>query len=173
MSQDSHPVWAVYDKLRTASLNVKYYSRRLVNLERQNFCIELFLMATAPSSAIAGLWFWQTETGKETWLVLGVVTAVLAVVKPLLGLTKRIRDLEGVLSDYRMLEYDLRELKSLIEQRQKYDAALQADFKRVGQRERSLVERTPESREVMRVKVLCEAEILKEYPIERFFVPAD
>jgi len=40
---------------------------------------------------------------------LAVIAAVAAVAKPLLNLAKRIKEYEGVLSGYRMLEYDLRE----------------------------------------------------------------
>ena len=44
-----------------------------------------------------------------------------------------------------MLDFDLGEIKVLIEQRQKYDQALQAEFKKVLQRERILVGKTPEA----------------------------
>ncbi len=138
MTHETHPVWTVYDKLRTARLNVKYYSRRLQTLERQNFLIELVLLATAPSSAVAGLWFWEAEYGKVIWQYFGIVAAVTAVLKPLLNLTKRIKEFESVLSGYRTLEYDLMEIKSLVEQKKKYDSALQSEFKKSLQREKAL-----------------------------------
>jgi len=66
MSRENHPVWIVYDKLRSACLNVKYYSRRLQTLERWNFTLEFPLSATAPSSAIAALFsgILSTASGK-------------------------------------------------------------------------------------------------------------
>src|SRR5260370_10214406 len=117
MTASDNPVWTVYDKLRTARLNVKYYSRRLQFFERLNLSMESVLMATAPSSAVAGLWFWNTEWGTYAWQYLGAVAAIVAVAKPLLGLTKRVKDYEGILSGYRTLEYDLMEIRSLIEQK--------------------------------------------------------
>jgi hypothetical protein len=91
MSREDHPVWTVYDKLRTACLNVKYYSRRLRSLERWNFALEFLLSATAPSSAIAALFFWNTEYGQTAWKYLAIVAAITAVAKPLLNLAKRIK----------------------------------------------------------------------------------
>lgn len=171
MATENHAVWTVYDKLRTACLNVKYYGKRLHALERQNFTMELLLAITS-SSTIAGLWLWQSDDGKKLWLALGTVTAFLAVVKPLLNLTKKIKDFESVLAGYRLLEYDLRELKAAIEQKSAYDNDLKDSFKKIGDRERVLVEKTPETSEKAALKAECEAEVLQEYPTDRFFVPA-
>lgn len=171
MSREDHPVWSVYDKMRTACLNVKYYSRRLQSVERLNFATEFVLAATAPTSAIAGLWFWNTEAGQIIWKSLAVVAAFAAVSKPLLNLTKRIKEYESILSGYRTLEYDLREIRSLIEQKKKYDQPLQLEFKKALQREKSLVAKNPETRENSRIKKECEEEVLLEFPPEKFFVP--
>ncbi|UWU72439.1 hypothetical protein [Bradyrhizobium sp. NC92] len=173
MDRDTHPVWTVYDKLRSARLNVKYYSCRLQLAERTNFWIELLLLASAPSSAIAGLWFWGTEYGKYVWQYLGILTAVAAVTKPLLGLTKRIKDYENILSGYRTLEYDLMEIKSSIEQKQKYDQIHQSELKKAIQREKILISKNPETRESKRVKRMCEEEVRQELPPESFFIPAE
>jgi len=173
VSRETHPAWTVYDKLRTARLNVKYYSRRLQSIERENFGIELVLAVAAPSSAVAGLWFWDTTYGKIAWQCLGIVAAAAAILKPLLGLAKRIKEYESVLSGYRMLEYDLMEIKCLIEQRQKYDSGLQSEFRKTLQRERTLVGKTPETRESKRVKKICEIEVRRELPPGSFFIPEE
>lgn len=168
---NNNPVWGVYNKLRTARLNVKYYSRRLEQIERQNFLIELVLLATAPTSAIAGLWFWDTEYGSLAWKCLSVVAAIAAILKPLLAFPKKIKDFESVVAGYRTLEYDLMEIKDSIHQRGKYDNSMLTDFKKAQQREKALVGKTPETREVPRVKAVCEAEVRRELPDESFFVP--
>jgi hypothetical protein len=173
MSRETHPVWTVYDKLRTARLNVKYYSCRLQRIERWNFFIELVLAIAAPTSAVAGLWFWNLTYGKLAWRYLGIIAAAAAVLKPPLSLAKRIKDYESVLSGYRMLDFDLMEMKCLIEQRQKYDSGLQAEFKRILQREKTLVGKTPETRENERVKKACKREVLRELPKESFFIPEE
>jgi len=173
MKRETHPVWTVYDKLRSARLNVKYYSRRLEMFERTNFWLELILLASAPSSAVAGLWFWETEYGNLSWKYFGIIAAVAAVVKPLLGLTKRIKEFEGVLAGYRMLEYDLMEIKSLIEQKQKYDSVLQTELKKAIQREKLLVGKTPETSENKKIKAICEVEVRSELPSDCFFIPEE
>jgi len=173
LGAETHPVWSVYDKYRTARLNVKYYSRRMELAERWNFALELVLLVTAPSSAVAGLWFWNADFGKIAWQYLGVIAAFAAVLKPFLALTKRIKEYESVLSGYRILEFDLMEIKSLIEQKQKYDAALQSEFKKALQRERTLVGKTPETRESQKIKSQCESEVLQELPASSFFVPQE
>jgi hypothetical protein len=142
-------------------------------LERWNFGFDLVLAATAPSSAIAVLWFWNSEYGQIAWKYLAAVAAVVAVVKPLLGLTKRIKAYEGILSGYRTLEYDLREIRSMIEQKKKYDQSLQGEFKKALQREKTLVAQNPETTESARVKRRCDQEVRNQFPPESFFVPED
>jgi hypothetical protein len=173
MIREEHPVWIVYDKLRSACLNVKYYSYRLQSLERQSFWLDIILAGTAPTSAIAGLWFWENEYGKIIWQWLGVIAAVAALLKPVLGLTKRIKDVEPVLSGYRTLEYDLREIKSNVEQKRRYDTTMQTELKKALQREKVLVGKTPETRENQRVKRKCQAEVKQELPREIFYVPEE
>jgi hypothetical protein len=172
-NREDHPVWTVYDKLRSARLNVKYYGARLQRIERTNLAIEYVLLATAPSSAIAGLWFWNTEFGKPIWQSLGVLAAIAAVAKPPLNLTKRIKDYEAILVGYRTLEYDLMEIKTLVEQRGKYDPTLQAELKKALQREKVLVAKNLETRDDKKMKRTCEEEVLRELPPERFFVPQE
>lgn len=173
MDHKYHPVWTVYDKLRTARLNVKYFGRRLHSVESRNFWIEGSLAVTAPSSAVAGLWFWSTDYGRPIWQTMGVLAAILAAAKPLLSYTKRIKDYESILSGYRSLEYDLMEIKTLVEQKGKYDATMQAELRKAVQREKLLVGKNPESREDKKTKKVCEEEVLRELPSESFFVPED
>ena len=173
MSREDHPVWSVYDRLRSARLSVKYYSKKLQQTERLNFWLEIVLLVAAPSSAVAGLWFWESEYGQIIWKCLAIPAAIAAVLKPQLHLTKKIKDYEGVLSGYRILEYDLMEIKIGIEQKKKYDAPLQADFKRAQQRERTLVGKTPDSCEDQKVKRPCQVEVANELPANAFFVPED
>lgn len=171
VSDINHAVWSVYDKLRTARLNVKYYGRRLGSLERQSFWTDFVMLASAPSSAIAGLWFWADPIGALVWKWFAVIAAVTSIVKPLLGLTKKIKDFESVLSGYRILEFDLMELKTMIEQRSKYDGMMQGEFKKALIREKTLVGKTPESAPIDSVRALCQKEVELELPVGLFYVP--
>lgn len=173
MTREDHPVWSVYDRLRSARLSVKYYCRRLENAERWNFWLDLILLITAPSSAVAGLWFWDTPTGQLAWKWIAIPAAIVAVVKPLLHLTKKIKDYEAVVSGYRILEFDLQEIKIGIEQKRKFDSQLQGDFRRAQQREKTLIGKNPESRESSRIRRICQEEVNQELPPDSFYVPEE
>lgn len=92
----------------------------------ERFCTgcEIILLFSAPPSAVAGLWFWQSVTGALIWKWLGAIAAIVAVLKPIFWPTKKIKDLENVVSGYRMLEYDLNEIVDNIRIKQKYGADL-------------------------------------------------
>ena len=172
-ARETHAVWPVYDRLRTARLSVKYYCAKLEQYERMNFWLGMLLAGTAPSSAITGLWFWESHAGHAIWQCVTVIAAVAAVVKPALGLTNRIKELESVIAGYRGLDFDLLEIKISVEQKRKYDAALQADFKRARQRERALVTKNPLTRENAKLKKRLQDEVMRELPANAFFVPEE
>jgi hypothetical protein len=173
MAADEHPVWTAYDRLRSVRLSVKYYGRRLQYVERFNFWLELCVLVATPTSVVAGLWFWKLEVGQTVWQWLGAIAAVAAVVKQLLGLTKRIKEYESVLAGYRVLEYDLRELKDNIERKRKFDPALQSELRRIIQREKALAGKSPEPIEHKKTKRICEEEVNEEFPVDRFFIPEE
>ncbi len=167
----NHPVWAVYDRLRTARLNVKYYSQSLKRLQFWSTAIELVLVVSAPTSAVAALWFWKSDAGALAWRYLGAVAAVAAVLKPSLAFPSKIKKYEGLVTGYRLLEYDLQELRTTIEQERKYAAPAQAELKKAIKKERELVSQEPTlcaNRKLLRA---CQLEVLSEFPSEAFFVP--
>jgi len=171
MHDINHPVWDVYDLLRTARLNVKYYSHRLDQIEKQNFTLELIILCSAPTSAVAGLWFWEGEIGSVVWKWFGVIAAFAAIIKPLLSLTKKIKAFDSVLSGYKILEHDLSEIKIMISQKQKYDLPAQTEFKKALKRRGSLIGKDPETKHKCDLKKQCEREVLEELPSESFYIP--
>ncbi len=173
MNREQHPVWNVYDGLRTVRLNSKYYACRLQSAERWNFWLEFLLAATAPTSAIAGLWFWSSSVGHALWKYLGIIAAVAAVMKPLLHLTSKIKGYESALTIYRAVEFDLREIKAQIDQQQKYGASQQAAFSKANALLKGIIAKPPETREHLRTKLRCETEVDAELPHEYFFVPKE
>ena len=172
-SDDTHPVWDVYDQYRTARLNVKYYSKKLEVVKRQNFWIELALAVAAPSSAVAGLWFWETDIGSYTWKGFAIIAACLAVIKPLLGLTTKIQKLEGGLSRYRLFHHDLQKIVVLISQERKYLNKFRNEFKSLLDNKREIIEQEMPGREDKKLKNRCQDEVLRELPAGSFFVPKE
>jgi len=173
MNQTHNPVWEVYDLYRTSRLNAKYYAALLHRTEVKNFILDFILACSAPTSAIAGLWFWDTEIGNELWKYFGIIAAIAAITKPLLTLPKKIKDYESMLSGYRTLGHDLDEIQSSINQKQKYDQTEKSEFKKAMKRKGILVGKDPDSKEDTKLKKRCETEVLQELPVDSFFIPKE
>jgi hypothetical protein len=128
---------------------------------------------SAPSSAIAALWFWKTEAGVIGWRYLGAIAAVAAVLKPFFSFPSKIKKFEGLVTGYRLLEYDLQEVRMTIEQQGKYAPADRAELKKAIKKERDLVSIEPIDRPNRKLRRTCEREVLFELPSEAFFVPEE
>jgi hypothetical protein len=168
---DDNPVWDVYDLQRTARLNVKYYTQRLSQIERDNFLLELIVAITAPSSAVAGLFFWDTEVGKDVWQYLGVLAAFFAVLKPLLKLSDKIKKFEESLTGYKTLDYDLQIIAAQIKQKKEYTQGLQKEFNRALDRKGKLAKVEPVRKENKKLKNKLQREVCSEFPSNHFYIP--
>lgn len=91
--------------------------------------------------------------------------------KPSLGLTKKIKKYEEVLSGYKSLEHDLHEIKELVSQKQSYDKELQNEFKKAFKRKGVLVSNEPGEKDDKNLRACCQREVDAELPAEHFFVP--
>jgi hypothetical protein len=171
MSTQDHPVWDVYDFLRTARLNQLYYGRRLLTFERRNFWAEIVVASASSTSAIAGFAFWKTTAGQPFWQIFLAVTAVVAIAKPFLNYAKKIKSYEELLIAYRLIAHDLRDLRLDISQARGYEKSHQARFKAIKERLRTFVDKSPERVEVAAVKKTCERQVLSELPNHQFYIP--
>lgn len=170
---DRHPVWDVYNELRTARLNVKYYSARVVKTRRMNRTMEVVVAVTAPGSAVPALFFWETPLGKVFWGILLSVASVVAAVKPLLKLDERVRLHEKTIIAFRTLEHDLQALRISIRQDQAYDQTHRQLLMKLLSRKKELAEEEPIEKLHHDLLERCQQEVLSELPQERFYVPAD
>lgn len=171
MERENHPVWAVYDKLRTARLNVRYYSERLRRLELLDKAMDLALVIAAPTSAVAGLWFFKTDIGKHVWQGLGTVSAFIAAIRPAIQFRKTLKTYEMTIVSYQALEYDLETIRRKVEQRGVYDEELKADFLRALERQRHIDISSPDKIADSRLLKTCTTAVLSEMPSSAFFIP--
>ncbi|NKF26569.1 hypothetical protein HER21_08895 [Pseudomonas sp. BGM005] len=171
MSTQDHPVWDVYDLLRTARLNQLYYGRRLLTFERRNFWAEIAVASTSSTSAIGAFAFWKTTAGQPYWQFFLAVAAVVAIAKPFLNYAKKIKSYEELLIAYRLIAYDLRDLRLDISQARGYEKVHQARFKAIKERLRTFVDKSPERVEMAAVKKICEQQVLSELPNHHFYIP--
>jgi hypothetical protein len=167
--REEHPVWDVYDEFRTARLNVKYLETQLGYLKKCNLIIESVLAFSA-SSSIAGLWFWESLFGGYLWKIIGSITAILAILKPILKLSDRIVKKEELLLGYKTLHHDLEKIKILISQVQKYDDNLKKQFLDVLERKKELVQKNIEPLN-KKIRDKCQAEVINELPTNHFYIP--
>src|SRR5258706_2377600 len=116
-----HSVWEVYDLLRTARLNTCYYSWHLTFYERAQVAMQIVLAAAVPSSAIAGFNIWSFGLGEYAWGIFAVFASGVAFVQPFLGLPKKIKKYDTLVTGYTTLFYDLKVLNSTIENDRTYD----------------------------------------------------
>jgi len=166
-----HPVWEVYDFLRTALLNEKYYASQLVRHTRLRLTVELALSIFASISVITGLMVINIPWGKTLWLLASVMTAILAILAPLLRFGDKERSIEIVLRKYRALNNELLELKNKIEEKKTYDEECINTFKEILKRSSKIAHEAPPL--VIDKKLIKEKtdEVLNEMPPSSFFVP--
>ena len=137
-----HPVWAVYDLLRTVRLNELYYTRKLSRVRLGQKTCEIALAITAPSSA-ATKFFVDASYGDVIWQVLLGIASVLSVLQPILKLTDRIQKLESIASGYRVLRVDLVLLRNRIFSQRQYLDSHREIFQFLIERRADLDEREP------------------------------
>ncbi|MBI1910371.1 MAG: hypothetical protein HYS21_00035 [Deltaproteobacteria bacterium] len=169
-NNSNHPVWNVYDEYRTARLNVRYLEEQLKNLQKKNFWIE-FSLAVSTSSSVAGQWLWENAIGGYAWKVIGLIAAFLAILKPIIKLTEKIRKKSEKLSGYRLLEHELHKIKILISEYNKYDENLRKLFLKALDFKGELIKKHPEEHIDHKLREKCEKIVNNELPSNSFFIP--
>ncbi len=167
-----HPVWDIYDEYRTARLNVKINEYQLANYKRWNFWIE-FILALTASSSVASFWFWQNATGQIVWKYLLVITAILAVLKPMLNLSGKIQKFSEILTDFKSLEHDFHKLTILINQQQRYDPEFKDQFYYLLDQKRFINQKTNEGTIRKSKKREFEDQVINELPATSFYIPEE
>jgi hypothetical protein len=169
----NHPVWDVYDDYRSAMMNVRIQKCCMQGLRRLNYSIEIPL-AFAASTTVAGLWFWQSAAGGQAWKYLGAVTALLAVLKPILRIPDKIQDRGENLASLSVIENELEKLVKQISHARKYDDPLFKRYTKIldlkGEHKKKF--QTSKYQSVSkRLKRSCAAEVEGLCPGNKFFVP--
>jgi hypothetical protein len=84
----------IYTLLSRSALNKEYYGIRLHRTQRWNDVLEIAIAIGTTGSGISALTLWKVQPwGPYVWGTMTVVSAVLAVVKPIIQLNKRMERL--------------------------------------------------------------------------------
>jgi hypothetical protein len=95
----SHPVWTVYNELRTARLNIKYEQFQLDRLLRLRFWSE-FIIKFAAVASIGGLSFMKTNPWALCWTLVGVAAAIMQIIQACFRLDHSIAAKQKSISAY-------------------------------------------------------------------------
>lgn len=173
--EKKHPVWDVYDDYRTAMMNVRIQKAHIRRLKRLNYWVEIPL-AIAASSTVAGLWFWESAIGGYAWKWLGVVTAFLAVLKPILSIPDKIQQRGEMLSDISVIENELEKLVKQIAQRKRFDKPLCQRYNKILDM-KGVVKKKYQNAKYLhvsrKVKLRCTEEVERLHPGNSFFIPEE
>ena len=94
MSNTNTQLTEIYTFLCRSALNKEYFGERLYRAQRWNDILEIAIAVGTTGSGVSALTVWHVEPwGPFVWGSLTVVSAVLAVVKPIIQLNKRIERL--------------------------------------------------------------------------------
>ena len=168
-----HPVWEVYGLLRTARLNVKYYSAKLHFVERLNLTIQITIAASLPSSAIAGYEIWTKGAGSTLWGVLLIIASILAFLQPFLRLTDKIKKFDSIVNGYLTLDYDMQELRAKISNSRKYSPAHTKIYEEALKRKKSVGIKEKGIKLDKALRNSCKKEVDDELPSKNFFIPEE
>lgn len=171
LTSDNHPVWEVYDLHRTARLNVLYYEIKLARYELANTILEVLVAILAPSSAAAGFLFFKHTEGKEVWATLCAFSSTLALVKPFLKLTEKIKTIEKSVTSYKIMDYDLRKICKKIRDEKNYTPQCKKLFDEIDGRLKDLAIHAPRIGRDDKLRDKLFDKVIVEMPKSSFFIP--
>lgn len=167
---DEHPVWYVYDELRTARLNTLYYQARLASARKANGYQELAMAASA-STGVGGLWIFATGYGGILWKLLTTVAALLAVYRTVFKPSERVRKLEAHVVAWAHLEVALTRLRRRIHEDQSYNPQHSQELDGITEQKKSLLANLIEVEPSAVLLDACFEQVNRELPAEAFYVP--
>lgn len=173
--EDEHPIWELYDLLRTAKLSAKYYSYQFDAMVKYHKACKIFLAIMAPGSAFTGIAFWEeTGCGRITFSILTVLTGLVSIILPLIHFEEKIKKLSKLVSGYNLLYGTLNSLRSEIKHSQEYSQKYQQKFFSTLKQHNDLIEL--EGAEALKVtdkklRAKCEDEVYKEIPKTSLYFP--
>ena len=102
-----------------------------------------------------------------------MISALLAVSKPIIKLTEKIRKYEEVLMGYRALEHDLYIITVLISQDKKYNKEHSTKFMEALDKKGKLVQKSPEVKIDEKLRKECRIKTENELPAKKFYIPRE
>lgn len=169
----NNPVWNVYDLLRTAKLNVLYYTQKLICADRIQIFMQIVLAAAVPSSAIAGFKIWDFGLGRYAWVIFVSFSSLVAFMKPFLGLSKKSKKYSEIIDGYKILFYDLQDIQQKVEEDKLYSLSHKNLFKYAKDRRKVLEVKETGINLNKHLRSKCQEAVKKEFPARKFYIPKE
>jgi hypothetical protein len=161
----------IYTLLCRTALNKEYYGTRLHNAQRWNDGLEIAIAIGATGSGISALTVWKVEPwGPLVWGTLTIASVVLAVVKPIIQLNKRIERLTRLYLGHTDNYTNLLVLVSRI-QRRRGMAPEFLDLFEAAEAKFQELSKDDDPRPKMALLRRCEAMVRKRHPPESAWYP--
>lgn len=162
-------VYNLYTRYCDALYNRLYYSRRLKIIKGWNTSLEV-LLAVGTSSVIGSWALWGDEAGGTAWTILAGTAALLAVVKPVLQLTKQVERYTRLFTGYGDAFFDLDLLVSEVQSSEDYPPEIDGRLRDIQQRLKELAtEDDPIPSKELEAKLRGEVQRIR--PKETFWWP--
>jgi hypothetical protein len=165
-----HPIWDVYNELRTARLNVKCLECKIKGLRRKSTILEV-IVAISGTSSIGGFWFLQNDFGTTAWKTLGALAVVIGAVKHIFPFGERRLKKERLAAGYRMLEHELQCIRVGIKERRAYDDVAKGEFRIALRNKKELIGQSDDEPCSNRIIKKCRISIDRELPVDEFYIP--
>ena len=160
----------LYQDYRTALLNRKYYGHKLEFLQRVNLGLEV-LLAISTSSAIGGWAIWKNDLGSNIWAIFTAFAAILAILKSILNIGKRIEKYSKLFTGHSDVYYDLQEVVRQIESQCTFTPNMDRSYQKALERRRQLAgDDDPKPNDRLRWRYYHE--VNKEIPPRTLWVPS-
>ena len=105
--------------------------------------------------------------------MLTCTSAFIAVARPLLKLTDRIKKLEEICTSYALLDHDYNKLAQEIQQEDEFGAAIQLKHRVLMDRSDDLKQKETVVRQIDEsLRKRCREAVESELPVSRFFIPS-
>ncbi len=148
---------AVWKAMLDADMNVRYLIYMTQRLVRRDRCVKVFL-AISSSGAVAGWTIW--EQMPAVWKILSAISAVIAIVSPLLSYQKKIEELADLRGRWWELLREYEVYWGRWENKSRFEA-LEEDFIKTKAKEDDLVRRETNLPYDEKLLIKCQQLVLK------------
>ncbi len=171
VDRKKHAVWEVYDIQRGIRYSKDYWTAKVAKTKIFHYIIEYTLMATAPGSAVAGLTLWTSDEGKNIWKALIAISAFSVIAKFVFGFAGRIEILNKVISQFRVIDFQVEALIYEIKREKKYTPHMVKEFKKIHESNGRIKLDLPVEKSDRKLAKRVFDLVSKQLPPENYYVP--